>query len=591
MKKLSKSLTIINIISLILIFIQQFNLENNRIYDNYIEIFFKVVTIFIGISAFISAIIEFKNRNKQIGFINIVIMMLIVPVSFLNYIYMDAISLYFKIVTILVIISAIISAIKAFKNNNKLILIVNIIFILLALVCSFLKYDNSSILVLPLIISIFNLILIFIEGENKLNLITIFIIIISAIIETIFAFLPTIYVYRDLKNLENALPKLHEQKNLTTYVYKKDNKYIYLDSQGNKIAEKDFDEIVNITLDNHYIYNIEIGEEKAYLGIAKKGNKAIIINSEGEELFEIYNLFSDYYSTAEKFMAYVINNNKFGIRRLESSSYGNEIESKMFLKKDKQSYNSFESTGYEYMYFKNSEITNKILQIVIKPNEKEDDRKLSTEYLDVDFNNKLHRDVNKIKEFYENKKEYYLLDIENNTKTKLECNNLIYEAYYDEKNKLYENILLYSNGFIPFYDTKETGYFDLNGEKLIINPSYLIIDINNNFYVLMEKETGTTVFLSMQTGNIEKTINDITRIFNSFYVINSYSNGEITYKILDKNLNEIVTTDNLSFVGNNFIRIHNNYKNEIYYYDNENIKLLETIDDDRDPFRYKFIPK
>ena len=237
------------------------------------------------------------------------------------------------------------------------------------------------------------------------------------------------------------------------------------------------------------------------------------------------------------------------------------------------------------------EITNKILQIVIKPNEKEDDIKLSTAYLEVDFNNKLHRDVNKIKEFYENKKEYYLLDIENNTKTKLECNNLIYEAYYDEKDKLYENILLYSNGFIPFYDTNETGYFDLNGEKLIINPSYLIIDINNNFYVLMEKETGTTVFLSMQTGNIEKTINDATRIFNSFYVINSYNNGEITYKILDKNLNEIVTTNHLNFVGNNFIEIHNNYKKEIYYYDNENIKLLETRDDERGPFWYKFIPK
>ena len=89
MKKLSKSLTVINIISLLLIFIQQINLENNLIYDNYFEIFFKVVTIFIGISSFVSAIIEFKNRNKQTGFINIAIMMLIVTVSFLNYIYID----------------------------------------------------------------------------------------------------------------------------------------------------------------------------------------------------------------------------------------------------------------------------------------------------------------------------------------------------------------------------------------------------------------------------------------------------------------------------------------------------------------------
>lgn len=148
----------------------------------------------------------------------------------------------------------------------------------------------------------------------------------------------------------------------------------------------------------------------------------------------------------------------------------------------------------------------------------------------------------------------------------------------NEENKLCENILLYSDGSIPFFDTDETGYFDENGEKTTISTLYLVEDVDENYITIIEKETGKTYFMSVQTHEIEKKIEDGLLIYNSFYIkCPGYESDE--YQLLDKNFNEIISSNwEPRFLGNNFITFISREKSDIYYYDINNIKLIDEID-------------
>ena len=411
---------------------------------------------------------------------------------------------------------------------------------------------------------------------------------IFAIIECLVVFAPIIMFSININNLKNAIPKLQEEKNLETYVYKKDNNYIFLDNKGNEIAKRDFDELTQLSMTYGFIYNLKVNGNNANLGVAKKGNKVIIINSQGEEMFSLCNMFDDYFKVSSNFINYVCNNNIYGIEKNNNFedkekefSRKNFIQNEKALKKYEETNTLFEENeNYEYIYFKNEEIMDKILQVVIKNREIEDDTKLSNHYLQVEFNEELKRNEEMIEEFYKYKKEYYLIDFSSGIRTKLECNNLIYEAYYNENNKGCENILLYSDGDIPFYDTNETGYFDKEGNKITINTSYLIIDVDKKYRVIMAKESETAYFMSKETNQIEKEIKDgLITILDSFY-IKFPTEDNIQFTIYDRNLNEIAKTfpeTEPIFLGNNFILIPDKdiSNSSLYYYDNENITLKE----------------
>ena len=78
----------------------------------------------------------------------------------------------------------------------------------------------------------------------------------------------------------------------------------------------------------------------------------------------------------------------------------------------------FEEENAEYKYFSNEEISDKILQVVIKKDEKETNSELYNNYLESniivmsDYSyDKYDALTTKLEEFYNYKKEYYLLDI------------------------------------------------------------------------------------------------------------------------------------------------------------------------------------
>lgn len=176
--KLSKSLNIINIISITLTYVLLLNKSIVFLYNDYIFIYLKFITIFIGISALISAIIEFKNENKITGILNVIIMFFTLPISFF-------------------------------------------------------RQSNYTFLFIPLIISIINLILLIKHTNNeKINIICIIAIIICTLVEIVLISIPISYSHHSINNFESALPQIQR---LPTY---KGNKKTDLEGFNLKIDNK-----------------------------------------------------------------------------------------------------------------------------------------------------------------------------------------------------------------------------------------------------------------------------------------------------------------------------------------------------------------
>lgn len=426
-----------------------------------------------------------------------------------------------------------------------------------------------------LILSIINLIFNK-EIEDKKTKIPIILFLVLIIIECFLIITPIVMFIISVNNLKTALPKLKEESNMETYVYKKDGMYIYLDNQGNEIARKDFEEIVTISYPSNYVVTLLIDGHEANLGVAYKDGKIIIINSQGEEMFTICNLFDDKFDVVSGFMSCIEPGNILGVHRTSPlTDYDrNENNLQKYTELTQETTNLFEDNeNDEYMYFKNEDM---LLQVVIKNNKREEDRELLTKYSSFSYNSKFYRDMGKIQKFYQNEKEYYLLDIENGTKKQLECNSLIYEAYYTSTD-LYEEILLYSDGSIPFYDKNETGYFEKTGEKRVINKGYIVEDINENYIVVLNQETEETNFISLQTGQIEQKIEDPVMVYSSFYIQCPSKEGD-KYKILDKNLNEVCNSYyQPTLLGSRYIINNTSEVDSLYYYDKNNIKLINEV--------------
>jgi len=134
MKKVSKSLTIFNIISLILVYVLLLN-KMAFIYSQYILTYLKIITIFVGISAIACAIIEFKNKNFLVGILNIVVIFLTLPISFLrnsNYTFLF-VPLIFSIANLILLIRL--------PDNDRL----NVICIIALIICTLIEITCISI--------------------------------------------------------------------------------------------------------------------------------------------------------------------------------------------------------------------------------------------------------------------------------------------------------------------------------------------------------------------------------------------------------------------------------------------------------------
>ena len=207
MKKISKTLTIINIIILILVHVIQFS-QKATFYSQYILIFIKISTIFVGISSGISTIIEFINKNYTISILNLIITVLALPISFL-------------------------------RNSDYRFLFIPLFISIIVLILQIIHFDK--------------------ERQNIISIICTLSIIICIIIGIIFALVPIIYGNISFANFEKALPQI---KQLNAYEGTKktdlEGYNLMVDGRRIRIEHKSFDnETAFFDVDGNELFRIK----------------------------------------------------------------------------------------------------------------------------------------------------------------------------------------------------------------------------------------------------------------------------------------------------------------------------------------------
>mgnify|MGYP005803525381 CR=1 FL=1 len=527
-----------------------------------------------------------KSFNKYISILNIINIILVVVIYIIQdfIIYETAkeiLLLMYYIIAGFNIILAIVNLVKRNRKIGSIQILTGIIMLAGTMIAS---YESSILMqcfvsIIIFILSIINLIFnkrLMTTKKGKAGCI-IFVIIL--IFELAIVIIPVILNIMNLKNLENAISKILQDGKEETYIYSKDNKNIIIGEDGKKISENE-DDI------SYYPIQLQIENQTINLRYAVDNeNKLYMIDSKGEKLFEIYNLFDDNEKIISNFFSLVVGNNIFNI-----TNPTNEIGYQEYIDKTKalKTYTGDidmsefeEEENVEYKYFSSEEISDKILQVVIKKDEKETDSELSNNYLESniiamsDYSyNQYDALTTELEDFYNYKKEYYLLDINSNNKIQLECNNLLYRIYYNENKELQEDILIYSNGYIPYYDSDNSGYFDENGQKTRISNKYLIQEMTDNYQIIINKSTAKSYIYNRQNGKIEKEY-EYFKVYNNFYV--SYNSENDEYEIINKNNLEVMakSKEEPQIYKDSIIICSEENQDKCYYYNGEGLELVD----------------
>lgn len=378
-------------------------------------------------------------------------------------------------------------------------------------------------ILIPAILSILNIIFNRkLEYSSKRKIPIVIIIIITLLNATYSTFIIIIY-NEDVNNLESSLYLMENETNEKTYVINEGNKISFMDEEWNKIAEKNFE-----SFNNNYSCFFSVNNNPINVANAKIDGDNALINTKGEVLLKTKN-------QTIGFISNMILKGKYKIKQytqdtnLQATTVDYNVLDK-YLETNKKYEDNKE---YSYMYYKNSKFSNKILQVVTT-NELEEDNSMS----DIFDNYYLNYDINidKTKDFYKYKKLYYLIDFENDIRTQLNCNNLIYLALDNS-----EKIALLSNGNIPFYDSKETGFFDNSGKKISLSQPYLIYDCTDKYIIVIDRNSYKTLLVSNETGNIVNEYKGTINKYKNFYICSEYDefyNGLFT--IFDNDFNKII---------------------------------------------------
>ena len=564
-----------------------------------------------------------KSTNKYINILNILsIVFILIPTLIQDFIiYMNTLNVIvvmYYVISGLNIIIAIINLVKKNKKIGILQLITGIIMISGMIISmtesSFYMFLFAGVITIGL--SIFNLVINRKLEQKKKSKIILILFILILIINVLAIVVPVIKNMININNLEQALSKIEQNEELETYVFKKGDKYIFIDENGNKVSENDYDEI------SIYPRQLKIQDKTITVRCAKKGNKIYIINSKGEKLFELCNDMigelvdkdwnaDDIFSY---FWLYITENEIFGISADDTYLGFKEYkENENVLNKyneDMSQYEDSENEDIEYKYFQNKEFSENILQVVINKRKTEKDEKLKNIYFKISkfvnahsSNSQQNMDIyDIIQEFYTYKKEYYLINPNDNTKKQLECNNLIYQAYYDINNELQENILVYETGEIPYYDNEETGYFTLDGQKNTINSKYVIQEITGKYIIAMNADTTESCVFDKETNELIAEYESLA-VYKNCYV--SYVKERETdfiesgkYEILDKEFNSIAEYESdkepVIYKENMILCLEGEYyvtgsvsenQKYCYFYDGEKFNLLEDMGE----FEFEFM--
>lgn len=566
-----------------------------------------------------------KSTNKYINILNILsvvfILLLILIKSFIIYENtLDVILVMYYLISGLNIIIAIINLVKKNKKIGIWQLITGIIMIsgMIIAMAESIFYTLLFTGIITIGLSIFNLITNkkLVQKKKSKIILTLFLLLIIA--NVLIIVVPVIKNIININNLKQALSKIEQDEELETYVFEKNDQYIFIDENGNKVSENDYDEI-----SEYAVKQLKIQDKAITVRWAKKANKIYVINSKGEKLFELCNdtigelvdKELNEYRIFHNFWTYILENEIFGMS--EDNTYLGFEEYKAnenVLNKYNENMSKYEdskSEDIEYKYFQNKEFSDNILQVVINKREIEKDEKLKNIYLEnsnmlINAHNLNIRQTmaiyDSIEEFYTCEKEYYLINPNDNTKKQLECDNLIYQEYYDINNELQENILVYESGEIPYYDNEETGYFTLEGEKNTINSKYVIQEITGKYIIAMNTDTTESHVFDKETNELIAKYASLA-VYRNCYV--SYVKERKTdfiesgkYKILDKEFNSITEYESnkepiiykenmiLCSEGEHYVTGNVSENQEYcYFFDGEKFNLLDDIGD----FEFQFM--
>ena len=568
-----------------------------------------------------------KSTNKYINILNILsvvfILLLILIKSFIIYENtLDVILVMYYLISGLNIIIAIINLVKKNKKIGIWQLITGIIMIsgMIIAMAESIFYTLLFTGIITIGLSIFNLITNkkLVQKKKSKIILTLFSLLIIA--NVLIIVVPVIKNIININNLKQALSKIEQDEELETYVFEKNDQYIFIDENGNKVSENDYDEI-----SEYAVKQLKIQDKAITVRWAKKANKIYVINSKGEKLFELCNdtigelvdKELNEYRIFHNFWTYILENEIFGMS--EDNTYLGFEEYKAnenVLNKYNENMSKYEdskSEDIEYKYFQNKEFSDNILQVVINKREIEKDEKLKNIYLENSnmlinaYNLNIRQTMaiyDSIEEFYTCEKEYYLINPNDNTKKQLECDNLIYQEYYDINNELQENILVYESGEIPYYDNEETGYFTLEGEKNTINSKYVIQEITGKYIIAMNTDTTESYVIDKETNELITKYESLA-VYKNCYV--SYVKERKTdliesgkYEILDKEFNSIAEYESntkpiiykenmiLCSEGEYYVTGTDNVSENqeyCYFYDGEKFNLL----DDFGNFEFQFM--
>ncbi len=532
MKSFNKYL---NILNLLYIIIYYFMSDYLYYYDTLIFVW-RILFYIIGFINVIVGIFNLKDKNKSIGIISIIIGIDIIGFSIIKHTDIrhelsEGMMLIFTLLEDIIIV--ICSIVNLVKNR---------------------KVEQTSKKIYALVIFVF------------------------FIISSIAIGISAKFIHSgNIKNFDEALAILQNQENIDTYTVEMyDTKeWIFVNNDGKELNRKKYDNIFGS------FFEYKMGEKVIKFAWGEMNKNIVLIDATGETVCKIKGLKDEL--KLDEFMRDIIKSQNYDLELLPNTT-SISIPKYNYLEKYNEINKKFEDNEmYKYSYFRNDKFTNNVLQIVIK-DELETDSELINNY--TKFNNEYngydyYRDVDKIEEFYKYKKEYYLIDFNNNLKTKLECNNLIYDAEaFDSDEETIEKIILFTNGNIPFYDKTENGCFDQEGQKISVKPNYLLYDTTDEYIAIMDRATKNTHLLSNETREEIKQLDGILIKYNGFYILRSNKDNEI--KLLDNNLRVLATSDEEpDFIGNTLFEIDDKYEyaNYLYCYNNGDLKLIYSSDE------------
>lgn len=532
MKSFNKYL---NILNLLYIIIYYFMSDYLYYYDTLIFVW-RILFYIIGFINVIVGIFNLKDKNKSIGIMSIIIGIDIIGFSIIKHTDIrhelsEGMMLIFTLLEDIIIV--ICSIVNLVKNR---------------------KVEQTSKKIYALVIFVF------------------------FIISSIAIGISAKFIHSgNIKNFDEALAILQNQENIDTYTVEMyDTKeWIFVNNDGKELNRKKYDNIFGS------FFEYKMGEKVIKFAWGEMNKNIVLIDATGETVCKIKGLKDEL--KLDEFMRDIIKSQNYDLELLPNTT-SISIPKYNYLEKYNEINKKFEDNEmYKYSYFRNDKFTNNVLQIVIK-DELETDSELINNY--TKFNNEYngydyYRDVDKIEEFYKYKKEYYLIDFNNNLKTKLECNNLIYDAEaFDSDEETIEKIILFTNGNIPFYDKTENGCFDQEGQKISVKPNYLLYDTTDEYIAIMDRATKNTHLLSNETREEIKQLDGILIKYNGFYILRSNKDNEI--KLLDNNLRVLATSDEEpDFIGNTLFEIDDKYEyaNYLYCYNNGDLKLIYSSDE------------